>query len=307
VAHNTLHRFADGWTQPLRLCRGIVFNRRGTVVAFPFPKFFNYGERPETRELPDQPFVATAKEDGHLGIIFEHRGEILVTTRGDFQSRSSGLANQMLKPYRRNWKKVFPKDVTLLAEIIHPETEVHVDYGGHVGFVVIGAFHRRTFKDFDYEELSELAARLDLPVTQRWSGRSIEELRELMKDLSIENKEGFVARFAGGLRVKFKFKSYIARMIGEKLTHRYVIKHLMEDTFERKLADLPAEVQMEAEKLAQELLGVVRVEGDKKARWQYLYELVPAEECTDYHKTLCRAFLAWLRRSGKLPPEKAIA
>lgn len=301
VAHNTLHAFENGWTEPMRLCRGIVFSRRRKLVAFPFPKFFNFGEQSETRNLPDEPFVATVKQDGHLGIIFEYDGQIICTTRGCFVSGSADIANQMLDRYREVWSRSFPKDVTVLAEIIHPETEVHVKYGGEQGFVLIGAYNRRTFQDFDYEELGELGSRLGLKVTPRWSGSSIADLQALMHDLSVANQEGFVVRFASGLRVKFKFKSYIALMIGEKLTPRYVMTRLMDGTFAGKISDLPGEVQLEAQAIERELLSVGAVVGDKKARWEYLYALVPDEERTDYHRTVCRNFHAWAVRAGRIP------
>lgn len=122
VAHNTLHRFPSGWTTPLRLCRGIIFDTAGRLMAKPFPKFFNYGEHPETETVPDLPFEATRKHDGHLGIIFEHRGKLLVTTRGSFRSKTSVLAQKMLDGYARkfSWRKNFPKDITLLVEVIDP-------------------------------------------------------------------------------------------------------------------------------------------------------------------------------------------
>jgi len=46
VAHNTLHEFPQGWTMPLRQCRGIIFDFAGNLVAKPFQKFFNYREHP---------------------------------------------------------------------------------------------------------------------------------------------------------------------------------------------------------------------------------------------------------------------
>src|SRR5262249_6888484 len=91
VAHNTLHAFENGWTEPMRLCRGIVFDRWCRLVAFPFPKFFNFGEQSETCNLPDEAFLATVKQDGHLGIIFEYDGQIICTTRGCFVSGSAAI------------------------------------------------------------------------------------------------------------------------------------------------------------------------------------------------------------------------
>ena len=116
VAHVTLHAFADGWTPAIRLCRGIVFDRRGTLVAFPFPKFFNYGEHSETQELPDGPWEAMVKEDGHLAIIFQYRGQVIATTRGSFTSPSGKIANQLLVARQEAWAQSFPAEMTVLAE-----------------------------------------------------------------------------------------------------------------------------------------------------------------------------------------------
>jgi hypothetical protein len=306
TAHVTLHHFGDaGWTPGVRLCRGIVFDQTGRVVAFPFPKFFNYGEHLETSSLPGESFVATKKQDGHLGIVFEYGGSFHITTRGSFLSNTSLIATEMLAAFQARWKKALPKSVCPLVEIIHPETEVLTDYQGWTGFILIGAFNRRTYQDFDYTELQALAGRLGIEVTPRWEGNSIADLIELMKDLSVENEEGFVARFAGGLRVKFKFASYIGRMIGEKLNVRYVMRRLMDGTLEKRVGDLPGEVQGEADRIKALVLGVKDVTGSRKDRWAYLYALeTDAEQCNDTYKALCRSFQAWLVRTGQLSAVK---
>lgn len=99
VAHNVLHAIPDGWTMPLRLCRGIVFDLDGNLVALPFRKFFNLGENQET--MPDAlprgyPFDASRKMDGHLAIIFRYVDQILMTTRGSFDSPTGKIGNELL-------------------------------------------------------------------------------------------------------------------------------------------------------------------------------------------------------------------
>src|SRR5262249_46536471 len=162
---------------------------------------------------------------------------------------------------------------------------------------------RRTFQDFDHEELSALGKRLELKVTPRWSGSSVADLQALMHDLSVKNQEGFVVRFASGLRVKFKFKSYIALMLGERLTHKYVMARLMDGSVAGKISGLPGEVQLEAQEIERELLAVGEVVGDKKVRWEYLYTLIPEhEQHKDYQRSVCRNFHAWAVRVGRIPP-----
>lgn len=300
VAHVTLHAFADGWTPAIRLCRGIVFDRRGTLVAFPFPKFFNYGEHSETQELPDGPWEAMVKEDGHLAIIFQYRGQVIATTRGSFTSPSGKIANQLLVARQEAWAQSFPAEMTVLAEFIHPETKVILDYAGAEEFILLAAYEKKTLKDIDHDALNRLGERLGLRVVERWQGESLDELMRLVKRTEFENKEGFVVRFSKhDCRVKFKFSGYVGKMIEEKLTTRYVMLRMIEGSLEEKFADLPFELREASEKLAAKLMAVT-ARSSKKEQLQYLYELVPVEERTQYHKTVCQKFRKHLETSGQL-------
>lgn len=299
VAHNTLHLHREGWTPVLRLCRGIVFDRRAALVAFPFPKFFNYGEMHGMR-LPEGPFVATLKEDGHLLIIFWYKGQLIGTTRGSFVSRTAVTANELLKGFEADWRDKFPSTVTLLAEFIHPDTHVIVDYGDLVEFRVNGVYNNRSYLDYEYPKMAAFAAELGLPVVAKWEGNSFADLMAYVKDTEYRNIEGFVARWPNGERLKFKCAGYIGKMIGGKLDHAYVMNQIVAGSFDKKMSDLPGEVQMAAAEIRDELLRVTAVEGDKKARCNFLYEFFPEEERTDYRKGICRKFYKWLVDSGQL-------
>jgi len=292
VAHNTLHASPAGWTPALRLCRGIVFDRDGRLVAKPFEKFFNYNEHEETKRLPDEPFTATVKHDGHLGIIFEHGNEWHITTRGDFASRTSKVAAAMLKRYaqRGSWDDKLPCGTNLLVEIIHPQTKVHLRYRGE-RFVLIGAFERDTLRDLGQTELVKLGKALGLPVTERWAGDSIRELVALTQDLTVRNREGYVVRFQSGLRVKFKFASYINLMVEAKLSYAYLLNRILADNLEKMIGNLDEEIQDKARAMVADILNARKVPGTEKERRQYLYELVPPEESTQYYRGLCRKVL----------------
>lgn len=295
VAHVSLHKFDDGWTAPIRLCRGIVFDHKGVVVAFAFPKFFNYGEHPETRNLPDGPFEATFKQDGHLGIIFEYEGELYITTRGSFTSNTAKIATVMLDKKREEWRHKFPKNKTPLVEIIHPATHVHVDYGDREDFEVIGAYNRRSYRDYNYKNLKRLAKLLNLPITPVWEGSSIDELIQWTRDLNLHNIEGVVARFSDR-RVKFKLKTYIAMMIKDKLQPRWIMTRMKEGSLTQRTADLPGEVQLEIEQLVAQVRAAATASADKKECWERLYELEPdVEKRTPYYKQMCRKFYSWVQ------------
>ncbi len=302
VAHNTLHNFERGWTRPMRLCRGIVFDRRGTVVAVAYEKFFNAGEHAETRDLVDEPFEATLKHDGHLVIIFWYKGQIVATTRGCFISNTAKIANALLDAHRSRWADIFPRDTTVLCEFIHPETHVIVDYGDEQRFILIGAYNRRTFQDCAHAGLVELGELLGLEVTEIWTGNSLAELKELVSDKRFLNKEGYVARFCiSGKRVKFKIAGYIGEMIGRKLDFVYIMNKLIAGRYDSTFEDLPGEVKIEADKIKERLEGVLAVQGAEKERFAYLYDLIPEADRTPYRKQVCRKFYK------KLVAEQSVA
>ncbi len=320
VAHNTLHHIPEGWTRPLRLCRGTVLDFDGNLIARAFEKFFNYGETPETSNLRGS-FIATQKHDGHLAIIFKYGDKFLVTTRGDFTSPTSMLARHMIDELAvtNNWASKFRPNWTVLAEFIHPRTKVGVDYQGAVEFVVIGVMDKDVLDesgDLDYPAVRAISDNLGLPVTEVWNGRSVDELVSLISDKSIKNKEGFVARFDDGKRVKFKFSAYIGELAAGRLNHRYLIGKIISGKLERMFRSLSFEHEVKARKMLEDLeLALNRalmlrdesiLQTDKKGKplepgqlarkvlrvqRQILYDLLPKDKQTSSFKESCRRYL----------------
>jgi len=294
VAHNTLHEFPQGWTMPLRQCRGIIFDFAGNLVAKPFQKFFNYREHPETSSFPKNTyFTATQKKDGHLGIIFEFKGKLYITTRGSFSSPTVELAQKMLNQYAKvnNWDKVFNANDTVLVEIIHPKTKVYTDYDKFKAFVLIGAFSRSNLHDYWFYELADLSKKLGLPLVYQKDGKSIDELLELVKDKEIKNQEGYVLHFNNGLRVKLKFESYIGLMVADKLSYKYLMQRAMSGNLDKMLDTLPEEIYQIALQMLGKIYLILLKNLPQKEKWTELYQLVQEEERTSYYKTICRQFV----------------
>lgn len=95
------------WNKTTIQCRGLIMNEE-RVLGRPFKKFFNVEELQGLRnhlhhlynikysELWNQPFTATAKEDGSLGILFRlPNGKWDWATRGSFTSEQSELARKL--------------------------------------------------------------------------------------------------------------------------------------------------------------------------------------------------------------------
>lgn len=305
TAHALLHKYANGWTPTIRLCRGIVFRYQPEIklVALPFPKFFNYGEHQETTNLPAGPYEILDKLDGHLGIIFWDEDALIVTTRGSFTSQSAVIGQTLLERlpnYLELKDDLWPRNITVLAEIIHPETRVYTDYHETEGLHGIGAMNTETLEDCSYEEFSPLIKSLGLPVVSSYTFANLEEVKEAVGDRSVRNREGFVVRCPDGRRVKLKFQSYIGLMVSDKLSYTYLMNRLLTGNLRRMVETLPEEVRPEAERMLGQILLALSGEGTERERHKRLYDLLPADEQTSYFKQVCRQLAKQMKIS--LPP-----
>ncbi|ULR55343.1 T4 RnlA family RNA ligase [Streptomyces deccanensis] len=205
------------WNRVTTRCRGLVADdATGEIVALPLPKFFNVGEhesgQPYAPSLPDEPFEVYDKVDGSLAVVFHYAGRWRVASKGSFVSVQATWAQRLLDA--KDTSGLVP-GVTYLAEILYPENRIVVDYGDRRDVVLLAAFA----KDGTEVALAEAAA--------GWRGigsvvtvRPAVPLAELLA-MTEGNRlpgghaatgtdaEGFVLRFASGVRAKAKFAEYV--------------------------------------------------------------------------------------------------
>jgi RNA ligase len=87
--------YESAWNLATIAARGLIVDLTARkIVATPFPKFFNLGERDGT--APDLPFTVTEKLDGSLIIIFHHGGVWRTATKGAFESPQALWARDWL-------------------------------------------------------------------------------------------------------------------------------------------------------------------------------------------------------------------
>lgn len=126
------------WENPaVRQCRGLVV-RDGDVVARPWAKFFNHGQREAGHLDLSSPVEVTDKMDGSLGILYPQRdGQLAIATRGSFVSDQAVHATNTL---RRRYSTIeTPPGLTMLFEIIYPKNRIVCDYGDTDDLVLLGA------------------------------------------------------------------------------------------------------------------------------------------------------------------------
>jgi RNA ligase len=135
---------SSSWDNPaVGICRGLIVDQRGDVLARPFPKFWNHGE-PRAGELRlDAPVDVYDKLDGSLGILYPDGDGYSVATRGSFTSDQALHATSVWK-YR--YEGVFKPTTgfTFLVEIVYPENRIVLDYSGLDDLVLLAVVENQT-------------------------------------------------------------------------------------------------------------------------------------------------------------------
>ncbi|MFJ5547989.1 RNA ligase [Streptomyces sp. NPDC093225] len=205
------------WNRITVRCRGLVADDvTGEVVALPLPKFFNVGEhesgQPYAPALPDEPFEVYDKVDGSLAVVFHYADRWRVASKGSFVSEQARWAQRRLDG--ADTSALVP-GVTYLAEILYPENRIVVDYGQRRDLVLLAAFGA----DGTEVPLAEAATGWDGigSVVRAWPAMPLAELLRLTGANTLPgggratgmDAEGFVLRYASGVRAKAKLAEYV--------------------------------------------------------------------------------------------------
>lgn len=232
------------WDDVTRTCRGLIVADDGTVVARPFPKFFNLGEHGDDGPAGPidlaPPVTAYDKADGSLGIGYlDAEGSFRWATKGSFAGKQAAFANDLFGervplcdqlPFDLD-----PAEHTILAEIIYPENRIVVDYGRLAELRLLGAIEIATGNFTPPHD----------PVFNWWPWARVEALgilggpHDLPSLPSRPNSEGYVLVSADGVtRAKAKEAEYVrlhALLTG--CTSRTVWDYLRTDTGMDRLYD----------------------------------------------------------------------
>ncbi len=190
--------FDRAWNDYTCVARGLILDvKHKKIVATPFPKFFNVGEH--SNLIPNEPFISYEKLDGSLIIAFYYNGEWHTATKGSFFSEQAQWAKKQLQPYEEH----LDQNVTYLFEAIYPENRIVVKYD-YEGLVLLGAYDNQDGKEIP---LWAMQGGLPFRAAKTYDMKSLESLLEEAQSLSA-NEEGWVIRFASGLRLKVKGAEY---------------------------------------------------------------------------------------------------
>tara|TARA_R110000751_G_scaffold80161_3_gene161624 strand:- start:17 stop:1240 length:1224 start_codon:yes stop_codon:yes gene_type:complete len=298
-AHNFLHEIKGGWTHVLRQMRGMIVSYDGepAMVSRGFEKFFNYNELYECsveglgeKFGADTKFLAREKADGHMIEYFVHDGELCASTRGKFGTASSELATGMftLDMFNNIAAEASNGIMSIVVELVHPETRVHVDYDDAHLFLL--AVFDKDGNRYCNTTLEFLAGRFDyftLP-TQRLM--SLNDMIAEINNRDVLNNEGWVMDF-GGYLVKFKYISYIGEMVKSKLSYKYIMNCLKNNRLDKMLFTLQEEVREEAYRMV-DVVKTQTLRALVAGTYKPLYELYDPEieGSKGYFTQVCRTY-----------------
>ena len=190
----------DHWDEVTLMCRGLVTNSKGQIVARCLPKFFNWEQLLNANfPIPNEPFTMTDKMDGQYGGLFYYDNEWILTSRGSFESIYAKRGFELLKKY--DYKKLSIAN-TYIFEIIFKEGRIVLKY--------------------DYEDLVMLASiNTEYGIEMGIYGQGYEDLGfklvkrydgindfNTIKTMISNDAEGYVIQFKSGFRMKIKGENY---------------------------------------------------------------------------------------------------
>jgi RNA ligase len=252
-------QYENLWDEVTLMCRGLVTDDTGDIVATPFQKFFNIEEG---KFEPTEKFEVYEKMDGSLGIVFWYRGQWVVATRGSFTSDQANKAREILRKYNTD---IMFRHLTFCFEIIYPENRIVLDYGDDEKLVLLGTFDKNG-KEMDVEIWSQWG----FDVVKKYDGiNDYKELKQMVKN----DQEGFVVKFSNGDRVKVKGVEYLRlHKIMTNVTTTGIWEYLKngEDVMEL-LKDVPDEFYKKIENYIKDLrYSYFQISEDTGKRFDYM-------------------------------------
>jgi len=189
-------------------CRGLKFKTDGTVLARPFHKFFNLGEKGTTFDIT-RPHTLTTKRDGsmiHPAIV---GGELLLMTRKGHTDvakmaevcLTGALKDFMVRSLKSGWTPIY--------EFTSPQNRVVLTYDTPS----LHLLAMRSTESGRYFNPRAVAARArDLGLDHVEHHDSVEDLNIFLKHAKeLTDLEGYVIQFHDGDFIKLKADEYVTR------------------------------------------------------------------------------------------------
>lgn len=193
-----------------RECRGLKFAPDGTLIARPFHKFFNLGEKRRPEDEPwDTGHVVLDKLDGSMIHPAMVAGDMVFMTRMGMSGQSKQAWEMAAPEVRALCGDMLKAGYTPIFEFTSPENRIVVAYEAPA-LTLLANRQMRTGAYMPHAEVEKVAARYGVPAARSFG--AVDDVAGFWKDArALEGVEGYVITFEDGHRVKVKADGYVLR------------------------------------------------------------------------------------------------
>ncbi len=243
-----------------RQCRGLKFDAEGRIIARPFHKFFNIGEKQQPHEIDWQaPHHILDKLDGSMvhGVLLN--GELLLMTRMGLMDQARAARSKAEPSVLELSQALLEAGITPIFEYTAPDNRIVVAYDD-TRLTLLAAREMVSGAYLPYAELAKLGQRHGVPVVDN-VGRVDDHKRFIDEARGLEGIEGYVIAFEDGHRVKLKTDGYALRhkMLSSVTLEKNVFALVVEKAVDDVVPLLAPEVGTRVREFEQELnAGIAR-------------------------------------------------
>lgn len=199
------------FTNPLALeCRGLKFGADGRLLARPFHKFFNLGEKERPHEVDwSRPHTVFEKLDGSMVHPARLNGATVFMTRKGLSEQAVSAWNVAGENVRRMAEDLILSGLTPMFEFTSPNNHIVVPYNDE-RLTLLAIRETVSGRYYSHAELMEAARsfRVATPEVYNMMGDADALIGRAR---TLEGKEGYVVAFDDGHRLKIKADAYVLR------------------------------------------------------------------------------------------------
>lgn len=226
TAIDYVYALPDSFDDPIRReCRGLKFDRDGKIIARPFHKFYNIGERPATQPNEinfNDPHLVMDKRDGSMIHPAMVDGELILMTRMG-RSDQARDAEQLFLDDRTKiaLRTLLSTGITPIFEYTGPKNRIILRY--ETPELTLLAARNTVSGDYtNRANLHLIAADLDLPIVAEYPSDWQDALSFISFVRAIQGREGFVIHFTHE-------DAHPERLLLKAKGDDYVLKHKSKD------------------------------------------------------------------------------